>query len=372
MGRRHSPVVDIDGALRTTFFFSFLGRIVSLLGFNLMLPPAAPSPALPAPLIIRSVFPPPTTFCGTVVTVSVSTVMLREPSLAILFLDVLSCENDLRGLMVGGGGFDVGGAADGATDVLRSSLARSLPLSLPLSVVMTPPLVPPNADAMLVALPPVRGAEVVVAVPGGVSSARFSAMVAGRLPAGRLPPGTIFPPVPAIAGVSGSELSCTASRVPGGRPGERRPLRSIGSSSSREAVWSSTLEADFGVGRLTMMLGADGGGGGWVSLASDVKVGACAGGAVRGGDRKRPVLTLVFFARGPCFCGGRCGASPEGSATGGLPSRGAPVAERARWMAAADGVSGRLAVDTLGTRCGLSSWLPFRDRDGSGAGAGCC
>lgn len=61
----------IDGCFRVTFFFSFFGLIVSVLGRNRTLPPWSALPAGP-----RSPPPTPNDTCGTELTVSVSTVIL--------------------------------------------------------------------------------------------------------------------------------------------------------------------------------------------------------------------------------------------------------------------------------------------------------
>ena len=107
------------------------------------------------------------------------------------------------------------------------------------------------------------------------------------------------------------------------------------------------------------MLGVAGVGGGPVSVLREVKVAGREIGVDRGGERKRLVLTFEPLFAPParvddCLCGWR-GASPDVSATEGEGSRGTPVADRARWMAAADGVSGMPDVDTFGGRCGLRS-----------------
>lgn len=111
-----SPVPLVTaGCFRGAFFFSFLGLIVSELGFVLMLPP---DPCTPAPCANAT--------WGIDVTVSVSTVMLCEvvsPDLALVVrgfrVDVLDCR-------------ELSGGGAGAEAHLLSSIA--LPLSLSLSL----------------------------------------------------------------------------------------------------------------------------------------------------------------------------------------------------------------------------------------------
>lgn len=109
------PVVT-EGCFRVPFFFSFFGRIVSLLGLVRRLPfePWTPPPGA-------------TATCGIEVTISVSTVMLcRDVSPAFPFptaglTEVLDC------LVVNGGAIE---------DPAVRRLALMLPLSLPLSFIL--------------------------------------------------------------------------------------------------------------------------------------------------------------------------------------------------------------------------------------------
>lgn len=149
----------------------------------------------------------------------------------------------------------------------------------------------------------------------------------------------------AKADVSGGEFSCTTSRtlgLLGPLPGDRKPARSISSSSSSSAM-PSKLVADFGVAWLTIMLGV---GGGSRSLVSGALNDLVVVGTLRGGERRRfgftPAGAFVVFDS-------RC-ASLGNSAVAGDCRRGIPVAERARCIAAADGVSGILMVDMLDAR----------------------
>ena len=155
-----------------------------------------------------------------------------------------------------------------------------------------------------------------------------------------------------IAGVSGRELSCTASRVLlplASLTGDRRPARSMSSSSP---PLSPKLDADFGVGWLTMMLGV---GGGSRSFVWEGKGEGWFREADRGGDLTRLVLTgtppLI------CFCT-RCWSFKASDDTV-EESRGVPAAESALCIAAAEGVVGMLKAETFGVRWGLRSWLPF-------------
>ncbi|KAI0473289.1 hypothetical protein GGR56DRAFT_654053 [Xylariaceae sp. FL0804] len=104
-----------DAGFRACFFFSFLGLIVSVLGLVRRLPPG-PGPTA---LATRDV-------CGTFLTSSVSTVMLRDelsPDVCPL-LPNLRAELDCRVCS--------GGAGAGARGLLVPAL--TLPLSLPLSL----------------------------------------------------------------------------------------------------------------------------------------------------------------------------------------------------------------------------------------------
>lgn len=120
---------------------------------------------------------------------------------------------------------------------------------------------------------------------------------------------------------------------------------------------SSKLEADFGVGWFTMILGV-GGGGSRSGLADGTALDLIVLG-VGGGDARRFVLE-----RGgglPCFCVLRI--SPANSELIGDVIRFAvPAAASALWIAAAEGVSAIL-YGTFWPRCGLWSELFFLDLD---------
>ena len=111
------PVVT-DGALRVVFFFSFFGRIVSVLALVRILPALLAPPG------------PPSATCGIELTVSVSTVMfLVDPSPDALPLPRPFVVNDL---VVGAAlGRE---AAAGAAEVDFILISPFPPLSLPLSL----------------------------------------------------------------------------------------------------------------------------------------------------------------------------------------------------------------------------------------------
>ena len=126
--------------------------------------------------------------------------------------------------------------------------------------------------------------------------------------------------------------------------GDRKPVRSM-SSSSPPAL--SKLDADFGVGWLTMMLGVGGGSSSFLfgengeeRFMDGFKE------AERGGDLTRLVLTAVTPLN--CFCN-LCGSLRASDDTV-EESRGVPAADSALCMAAADGVVGILKPETFGVR----------------------
>jgi hypothetical protein len=165
-----------DGGLRVVFFLSFLGRIVSELGFVRMLPF---TPALPLP---------PTAICGIDVTVSVSTVIFRvDPSPESFPRPAAVAATTLYGF-IGGTGFGRGtrGFEIVVCLIFKSSLLP--PLSLPLSVV-------PVSDLFLRLLP--KALSIILCCSAFL---RPSSVLSSP------------PPTP-TAGLAGRLISCTVSRV---------------------------------------------------------------------------------------------------------------------------------------------------------------
>ena len=169
-----------DGAFRTTFFLSFFGRIVSLLGFKRILPLVSVRPRT-----LRSPAPPPRATCGIELTVSVSTVMfLTDPSLAVLPLVKGSCEDDFFDCIIGG--------------LALLATVVGFRLSLPSSFTLVSPLLLP---ALSFPLPVLEFVSFPKASSIGFSSIR----------SGRSPPLLVCAGVVPMEGVAGWLLSCTVS-----------------------------------------------------------------------------------------------------------------------------------------------------------------
>lgn len=232
MSKVNPPVPEFaEGAFRTTLFFSFFGRIVSLLGLRRKLPPVS---------VLRRVFrspaPPPKASCGIELTVSVSTVMfLTDPSAgAVLPFVNGNCVNDLFDCTVGGLA-ELGAVAGFRVSFLPSALldpACLLPaLSFPLSGLEFPSF--PNASSI------------------GFSSIRSGWSFE--------PPLLVRAVLVPIAGVAGRLLSCTVSRggplplIP--RTGVRIPDFTGWSSSG---ISDSLPNVELRLGRSTTMLGVVG------------------------------------------------------------------------------------------------------------------
>ena len=221
-----------EGAFRATFFFSFFGRIVSLLGFRRRLP------VLSALFDkFRSTAPPPRATWGIELTVSVSTVMfLTAPSVVLAFC---SCVEDFLDCTVGG--LAVLSVEAGFVVFASSPLFGSAPLLPVLSLPLSLGFVWVSFDS--------------------ASSIGFSSITSG------LSLSAVFPPVTdlvaLLAGAVDWLFSSMASRVEplplDPRPGVRKPdLAGAASSTGSASLFRLVGTGKRGLGRSTSIVGVVG------------------------------------------------------------------------------------------------------------------